>query len=74
MILIFVVNKLLRNGSEVYKGPYSIPGNGTIWLDDLACFGYETSVDQCYKKDNAWGSHNCRHREDVGVKCRQSKL
>ena len=40
-----------------------------IWLDDLACNGNENNVDSCGKYNNRWGSHNCQHHEDVGIKC-----
>ncbi|XP_060554810.1 scavenger receptor cysteine-rich domain superfamily protein-like [Ruditapes philippinarum] len=58
-----------RSGGVFYE-QYSNPGNGTIWLDDLECTGQETSIDECDKKGNIWGSHNCHHEEDVGIKCR----
>ena len=46
-------------------------GNGddsdTIWLDDLNCSGSETKLIDC--SHNGWGTHNCGHGEDVGVRC-----
>ncbi|XP_047427793.1 uncharacterized protein LOC124997828 [Mugil cephalus] len=42
-------------------------GTGNIWLDDVACSGSETSINQCGHR--GFGSHNCRHGEDVGVIC-----
>ena len=42
-------------------------GSGTIWLDDLKCFGNETMLTQC--EHNGWGIHNCGHYEDVGLRC-----
>lgn len=48
---------------EAYYGQ----GSGQIWLDDLRCYGHETSMLECL--NNGWGVHNCQHTEDVGVSC-----
>ena len=42
-------------------------GNGSVWLDDLACAGTEASIYDC--THNGFGNHDCAHDEDVGVKC-----
>ncbi|XP_064597500.1 deleted in malignant brain tumors 1 protein-like [Liolophura sinensis] len=42
-------------------------GNGTIWLDDVRCLGYESDISLCFNR--GWGRHNCNHRDDVGVVC-----
>ncbi|XP_078612620.1 scavenger receptor cysteine-rich domain-containing protein DMBT1-like isoform X2 [Branchiostoma floridae x Branchiostoma japonicum] len=42
-------------------------GSGPIWLDNLHCSGYESSLQYC--SHNPWGNSNCGHHQDVGVVC-----
>ncbi|XP_076741511.1 scavenger receptor cysteine-rich domain-containing protein DMBT1 [Maylandia zebra] len=42
-------------------------GSGPIWLDDVACFGNESSITDC--RHNGFGVHNCRHYDDASIIC-----
>ncbi|KAG0727815.1 Neurotrypsin [Chionoecetes opilio] len=53
--------------THVYKNNTYGSGSGFIWLDDLRCLGYESSVEDC--QHMPWGSNNCDHSEDVGLRC-----
>ena len=42
-------------------------GAGTIWLDEVACSGTESELQDC--AHNGVGINDCRHREDASVAC-----
>lgn len=56
-----------RGSAYVKKDAYFGRSDGPIWLDQVSCFGNETSIEKCAHWD--WGEHNCDHSEDVGIVC-----
>ncbi|XP_035692465.1 deleted in malignant brain tumors 1 protein-like [Branchiostoma floridae] len=50
-----------------YHNAHYGSGSGPIWLDDLNCYGSESSLQYCPHR--GWGSHNCGHGNDVSVSC-----
>ncbi|XP_047433604.1 deleted in malignant brain tumors 1 protein-like isoform X2 [Mugil cephalus] len=42
-------------------------GSGPIWLDDVRCFGNESSITDCGHL--GFGNHNCGHNEDASIIC-----
>ncbi|XP_014831629.1 PREDICTED: deleted in malignant brain tumors 1 protein-like [Poecilia mexicana] len=64
-----VVCRELNCGTAVKAPSRAFFGQGTgqIWLDDVSCFGYETSLTQCGHR--GFGIHDCGHNDDAGVIC-----
>uniref|UniRef100_UPI0037E74215 uncharacterized protein isoform X1 n=2 Tax=Semicossyphus pulcher TaxID=241346 RepID=UPI0037E74215 len=42
-------------------------GRGPIWMDNVSCFGNESSITSC--RHQGFGVHNCAHVEDASVIC-----
>ncbi|XP_023931763.1 deleted in malignant brain tumors 1 protein-like [Lingula anatina] len=62
-----VCRMLGYNGSVSFSGARFGQGTGSILMDNVVCSGSETSIKDC--KHRGWGTHNCDHSEDAGVRC-----
>ena len=65
-----VACRMLGYGSALSATTHGNPfgeGIGHIWLDDIVCFGNETSLLLCSHSN--LGVHDCLHSEDAGVVC-----
>ena len=60
------ISLLCRYVGRVIGSTYG-EGSGPIWLDDVECRGSETFIGDCLHR--SWGSHDCRHHEDVSISC-----
>ena len=47
-------------------------GNGTIWMDDVACILWNSRLGYC--NFSGWDNHSCDHSEDVGVICTKATI
>ncbi|KXJ06856.1 Neurotrypsin, partial [Exaiptasia diaphana] len=57
--------------NNAVKSKHLGQGPDPIWLDGVKCNGNESLLDQCHHR--GWGSHNCDHRQDVGIVCNASQ-
>jgi hypothetical protein len=68
---IVACRQLGRDSSAIkttyYDRAYFGQGVGMIWLDNMACTGLESSLENC--PSIAWGVHDCSHSEDAGICC-----
>ena len=53
-------------GSARRKAAFGM-GTGPIWFDNMKCNGSEETLFEC--EHRGIGTHNCNHKEDVGVIC-----
>ena len=60
--------QLCTIGAVAYGSAYFGQGVGSVWLDNVACNGYESSLVTC--SHPGIGNENCGHHEDAGVRCK----
>uniref|UniRef100_A0AC11CIJ3 Macrophage scavenger receptor 1 n=1 Tax=Ovis aries TaxID=9940 RepID=A0AC11CIJ3_SHEEP len=56
-----------QKGQKGEKGSGSMQSTGPVWLNEVFCFGKESSIEEC--RIRQWGVRACSHDEDAGVTC-----
>ncbi|XP_042202570.1 antigen WC1.1-like, partial [Callorhinchus milii] len=69
-----VVCKQLGCGPAVHATSAATCGRASapVWLDDVRCTGKESALWEC--PSSPWGQHDCYHKEDVSVVCKEHKM
>ncbi|XP_053371224.1 scavenger receptor cysteine-rich type 1 protein M130-like [Clarias gariepinus] len=55
------------NAVSAHQSAHFGQGSGPIWMDNVGCFGNESTITQCTHR--GFGTHNCNHGKDAGVIC-----
>ncbi|KAK3586774.1 hypothetical protein CHS0354_016949 [Potamilus streckersoni] len=58
-------------GAIAYDSARYGQGTGPILLDEVMCYGWESSIADC--SHNSWGKHDCSHLEDAAVRCGETE-
>ena len=64
------MKSLLQPGATGQRGAAYGQGTGPIHLDQVQCYGNESSISDCPQNDI--GMHNCAHNQDAGITCTAS--
>ena len=67
-----VCQSLGFTGGTAHSSAHFGEGTGQIWLDNVQCTTYDTSLATC--NANPWGDENCGHYEDAGVSCSKASF
>ena len=62
-----ICKQLGYNRGSARGSAYFGEGSGLILLDNVNCYGGESSIFQC--RHRIFGEHDCHHWEDAGVVC-----
>ena len=60
--------ELPDSNTEAIRNAAFGEGSGEIWLNNVGCSGSEGNLGEC--SHSGWGTHNCGHWKDAGVRCR----